>query len=1235
MNRLFVAFLLFALSLQAFPKEISKTRDQVRAIRAKNDPRLKKLFAHRKDKKLDVFDGLGIGNNLLSHTRFPEAITGVAQIDRWTFGCQRIEGTVTSKFVTGDNAFSLVGSNYDSGPCPLYVDVKFDPQAEGKYEGKFCVSGIHPDLGPWTECMDMVGTAVGEPKDPNCKIKVKSSVLRMDNKSVSEEIPVQGTDFNLVYSSNLAPNYKSTFTRPVLNPSFNPEGVSISIQHFFNKSDKRLFKGDGDIFIREFHENSIGEVFVVDGDEVFVFQNTSGKHLRTLSKLTGFQKYKFSYDANNKLIKITNSYGRDTLINRDTNGALTSITSEYNEITNIGLNVDGLVTSVTSPAGYIYQIIYNEDNQFISQFIKPNLSVTSFEFSGTGWLLSEEKNGGSSWMFDYYTDPEEPGFLFTERISKLERYNSTLTKKDPVTGLYMRKTFSPEGFETLYTEGDDNSSSASNMYESNSNTTTNDERFGNLSPRSATQTDTIGTIARNSVFTSTVAGAKDFGDFFNFSQITNNISTNGIVSNHSFSKENMTHTFTNAMGVQNKVVIDNFEKPISIQHANDVPLSISYDIRGRVVQTNQGTSNTVQYTYNNKGKIASIKNALNQVTSYLYNVAGDLVRITNPDGREVRYQYNSVGQITKIIPPNGLQHIFTFNGMELPATYRPPTIAETTTPQTRYTYDLDKQLTSIIRPDGKKVRFVYEEELGQLMAVILGVNERQNYAYYPLSNKVRSINSPDQVRSVFSYFGNDNLATEIQTVEDVDQSRIDYDYDSFFRQNRRIVKMGTEEVSRVITSYRTDNQPLKIGELRLNYDATSGRLTTTVLQNVRDSRTYDAYGNLASYRVTFVPESKAVTELYYFSLTRDVLHRITTKVERVQGVQTTYNYSYDSVGRLSSVVKNGVVDSSFTYDLNSNRVSGTQNGIIFSANFDAQDRIESFQLAGSAVMNFTHNANGELTKILQGSNSTLLSSDSLGRLKSVVLPNGSQVSYKLDWDGRRVSRLINGTQVDRNIFENTFRIAVSKENGVVKEYVYGTSVNSPDYVKIDNTIYRVFKDHLGSPRIIVNTVDGSIAQRMDYNEWGKVVLDSNPGFQAYGFAGGLYDRSTGFVKFGARDYAPEIGRWLSKDPIRFNGGDTNLYGYVLQDPVNFKDFNGQKVDIPMNSWPHFPLIDLIGDKIDSFCKGLGFCEEKSGDSTPKSPEPTEPEPEPKPEPKPEPEPTEEAGVCPKNVKMRF
>jgi len=107
-------------------------------------------------------------------------------------------------------------------------------------------------------------------------------------------------------------------------------------------------------------------------------------------------------------------------------------------------------------------------------------------------------------------------------------------------------------------------------------------------------------------------------------------------------------------------------------------------------------------------------------------------------------------------------------------------------------------------------------------------------------------------------------------------------------------------------------------------------------------------------------------------------------------------------------------------------------------------------------------------------------------------------------------------------------------------------------IKGGNT-YRIISDHLGSPRLIINVADGSIAQQLDYDVWGKVVGDTNPEFQPFGFAGGLHDQQTDLIRFGARDYDPSTGRWTSKDPILFNGGSTNIYLYSLNNPINFID----------------------------------------------------------------------------------
>jgi RHS repeat-associated protein len=89
--------------------------------------------------------------------------------------------------------------------------------------------------------------------------------------------------------------------------------------------------------------------------------------------------------------------------------------------------------------------------------------------------------------------------------------------------------------------------------------------------------------------------------------------------------------------------------------------------------------------------------------------------------------------------------------------------------------------------------------------------------------------------------------------------------------------------------------------------------------------------------------------------------------------------------------------------------------------------------------------------------------------------------------------------------------------------------------------------------MVVDVTTGQIVQQMAYDEFGNVTQDTNAGFQPFGYAGGLYDKDTGLVRFGARDYDPMTGKWTAKDPIRFKGGDTNLFNYVANNPVNFVD----------------------------------------------------------------------------------
>ncbi|MFH1672355.1 MAG: RHS repeat-associated core domain-containing protein, partial [Pseudomonadota bacterium] len=109
-----------------------------------------------------------------------------------------------------------------------------------------------------------------------------------------------------------------------------------------------------------------------------------------------------------------------------------------------------------------------------------------------------------------------------------------------------------------------------------------------------------------------------------------------------------------------------------------------------------------------------------------------------------------------------------------------------------------------------------------------------------------------------------------------------------------------------------------------------------------------------------------------------------------------------------------------------------------------------------------------------------------------------------------------------------------------------------------STYYPTY-DQVGSLRLVADA-SGSVVKKIEYDSFGNIINDTAPSFKApFGFAGGLHDRDTGLIRFGARDYDPDVGRWTAKDPLLFAGGDVDLYGYCLNNPVNFVDPDGNMV----------------------------------------------------------------------------
>lgn len=233
---------------------------------------------------------------------------------------------------------------------------------------------------------------------------------------------------------------------------------------------------------------------------------------------------------------------------------------------------------------------------------------------------------------------------------------------------------------------------------------------------------------------------------------------------------------------------------------------------------------------------------------------------------------------------------------------------------------------------------------------------------------------------------------------------------------------------------------------------------------------------------------------------------------------------------------------------------------------------------------YTYTANDEMLSKTNGSQTSSYHYDVLGNLLNVTLPDGTQIDYIVDGENRRIGKKVNGVLVQGFLYENQLSPIAELDGAgnVVSRFVYVSRGNVPDYMVRGGNTYRIITDHLGSPKIVIDVATGAVAQRMDYDEFGNVILDSNPGFLPFGFAGGLYDRDTKLVRFGARDYDAEAGRWTVKDPILFDGNSENLYMYVKDNPINLIDPLGL---LEVQIGPKIPKNPVIDKDINKF----NFC----------------------------------------------
>jgi RHS repeat-associated protein len=665
------------------------------------------------------------------------------------------------------------------------------------------------------------------------------------------------------------------------------------------------------------------------------------------------------------------------------------------------------------------------------------------------------------------------------------------------------------------------------------------------------QTTTVTTPIDN--LTATISGSRtaalgDPADPFSFTTHTETVTINGRTVTRAYDAATRTITDTSPAGRQTTTVLDTENLPIQQQAGNLTPTTFSYDPDGRLTGVAQGTR-TSTITYDSAGNVESVTDSANRTVGFAYDGAGRVTTQTLPDLRTIGLLYDSRGNVTSITPPGRPAHTFAYTPASLPLIYAPPNVSPPLAdPRTQYQYNLSGQLTRIIRPDGQVLFLDYDLLTGDLITQVWPTGQR-NFNYDQDTGNLELITFPGGSLT----YGYDGSLLKNETWAGTVAGSVGRTYDTSFR----VISQSVNGGNTVPFTYDPDDLLTGAGSLTVTRDPQTGLITGTTLGVVTDSYGYNSFGEVTSYSA-----SAGGTPVFSVTYTRDALGRIETKTETIQGVTDTYEYTYDPAGRLTDVTKNSTPVAHYEYDDNGNRTGGFNLFGAITGTYDAQDRLISSTL-GPSTVDYSYTDNGELLSKTNTSTNTTTSYsyDVLGNLTHVELPSGDEIDYVIDGRDRRIGKKVNGTLVQALLFDGQLTPAAELDGtgAVVGRFAYASKFNVPDYVIRGGTAYRIVSDHLGSPRLVIDADTGGVVQRSDYDEFGNVVFEEVvPGSQQlpFGFAGGIRDSDTGFTRFGARDYDPQTGRWTAKDPIGFLGGDPNLYGYLLNDPINFSDPTG-------------------------------------------------------------------------------
>jgi|GEM_PF-2429688 len=330
--------------------------------------------------------------------------------------------------------------------------------------------------------------------------------------------------------------------------------------------------------------------------------------------------------------------------------------------------------------------------------------------------------------------------------------------------------------------------------------------------------------------------------------------------------------------------------------------------------------------------------------------------------------------------------------------------------------------------------------------------------------------------------------------------------------------------------------------LKFTYDA-SNRITQAPDHSGRTvTYTYDN-----ANRLTQITQGTATATYTYDNANRR------TQLVLPNGV--TVDYSYDNASRLTRLTyKKGAVtlgDLTYTYDTAARRIvsggsyarTGLPSGIA-TATYDAAN-----QQLTLGTKSATFDANGNLATLTDPSGTTTYTWNTRNQLVSLSGPSVT-ASFQYDARGRRTRKIVNG--VTTNFLYDGSTTVQELSGGVVQaNLLLGFGIDEVLQRTETTTTWSLLADGFGSIVALTDSV-GAVQTEYTYEPFGTTatsgVASANPSQYT-----GRENDGTGLYYYRARYYHPGLQRFISQDPIGFDGGDVNLYAYTFNNPVSSGD----------------------------------------------------------------------------------